>query len=74
MRYQVILFPGEDGFVVADCPSLPGCMSQGRTRAEALANIQEAMELWLEAEGEKGGQVPEPICVEIEEVDVKVAA
>jgi predicted RNase H-like HicB family nuclease len=74
MRYQVILFPGEDGFIVADCPSLPGCMSQGRTRDEALANIHDAMELWLEAEAEKGGDAPQPVSVEIQEVDVQVAA
>ena len=74
MRYQVILFPGEDGYIVADCPSLPGCMSQGKTREEALVNIREAMELWLETEADKGGGAPQPVSVELEEVDVKVAA
>jgi predicted RNase H-like HicB family nuclease len=44
----VILIPGEDGFVVAECPIIPGCISQGRTREEALANIREAIELCLE--------------------------
>jgi len=74
MRYQVILVPGEDGYVVAECPSLPGCMSQGATREEALRNIREAMELWLETEQENGGNAPAPVKIDIEEVDVKAAA
>ena len=41
---QALLYPGEDGYWVAECPSLPGCVSQGRTRQEALANIKEAIE------------------------------
>lgn len=45
---QVILYPGEDGYWVAECPSLPGCISQGKTEQEALANIKEAIELWIE--------------------------
>jgi predicted RNase H-like HicB family nuclease len=49
-------------------------MSQGKTREEALANIHEAMELWLETEAELGGAVPSPVSMEIEEFDVKVAA
>jgi predicted RNase H-like HicB family nuclease len=44
----VILTPGEDGFLVAECPIIPGCISQGRTREEALKNIREAIELCLE--------------------------
>ncbi len=45
----VVLTPGDDGWLVATCPVLPGCVSQGKTRAEALANIREAIELCLEA-------------------------
>jgi predicted RNase H-like HicB family nuclease len=41
---QVILTPGEDGYWVAEVPSLPGCISQGKTREEALINIKEAIE------------------------------
>ena len=41
---QVILYPGEDGYWVAECPSLPGCISQGKTKAQAAANIREAIE------------------------------
>lgn len=46
---QVIIFKGEDGFWVAECPSLPGCVSQGKTKEEALANIKEAIEGYIEA-------------------------
>ena len=41
---KVILYPGEDGYWVVECPSLPGCVSQGKTKAEAKANIREAIE------------------------------
>jgi predicted RNase H-like HicB family nuclease len=44
---QVIISPGEDGFWVAECPSLPGCISQGETRADAIANIREAIEAYI---------------------------
>jgi predicted RNase H-like HicB family nuclease len=74
MRYQVVLIPGEDGWIVADCPSLPGCVSQGHTRNEALANIKEAMELWLEVEAEQTSQPPQPVEVELAVVEVKVVA
>ena len=47
-RYAVVLEKGEDGFVVAHCPALKGCWSQGKTRADALKNIREAIELYVE--------------------------
>lgn len=53
MHIPVILEPGEDGWIVAECPALPGCVSQGRTEAEALANIREAIEAWLRVASEK---------------------
>ena len=56
---QVILYPGEDGFWVVECPSLPGCVSQGKTKAEAVANIREAIEGYIAALQEDGLQVPE---------------
>ena len=46
---QVLVYPGEDGYWVAECPSLPGCVSQGKTREEALVNIKEAIEGYLVA-------------------------
>lgn len=56
MKYRVLIEPDEDGVYVAEVPSLPGCISQGKTRAEAVANIKEAIALYLEslaAHGEK---------------------
>ena len=44
---QVFLHPGESGYWVAECPSLPGCISQGRTRGEAIQNIREAIEGYI---------------------------
>ncbi len=57
-RYAVVLEKGEDGFVVAHCPALPGCWSQGQTRAEALRNIREAIELYVESLIEHNEPVP----------------
>jgi predicted RNase H-like HicB family nuclease len=48
MDYVVTLTPGEDGYIVAECPQLPGCVSQGKTEDEALNNIKEAIEGILE--------------------------
>jgi predicted RNase H-like HicB family nuclease len=56
---QVIIYPGEDGYWVAQCPSLPPCISQGKTKEEAIANIQEAIELYLEVLQEEGRAIPE---------------
>ena len=67
MKRRVILYPGEDGYIVAEVPSLPGCVSQGQTRDEALANIQEAIALHEEVLRERGEPVPED-NVEIVEV------
>lgn len=54
MELPVILTPGEDGFLVAECPVIPGCISQGRTRTDALQNIREAIELCLENQESEG--------------------
>jgi predicted RNase H-like HicB family nuclease len=56
---QVIMYPGEDGYIVVMCPSLPGCISQGETESEALTNIKEAIELWIEDAIAHGEDVPE---------------
>ena len=56
---QVLLYPGEDGFWVAECPSLPGCLSQGETREQAVANIREAIEGYILTLKEDGLPVPE---------------
>jgi len=56
---QVILYPGEDGYWVVECPSLPGCISQGKTKEEAIANIREAIELWIEDANADGLAIPD---------------
>jgi predicted RNase H-like HicB family nuclease len=47
MLVHVVLEPAEDGWIVAECPALPGCVSQGRTEEEAMANIKEAITAWM---------------------------
>lgn len=44
---QVIIYPGEDNYWIAECPSLPGCISQGKTRDDAIVNIREAIEGYI---------------------------
>ncbi|MFO7679048.1 MAG: type II toxin-antitoxin system HicB family antitoxin [Chloroflexota bacterium] len=56
---QVLIYPGEDGFWIAECPSLPGCMSQGETREETVANIREAIAVYIEALVDDDLPVPE---------------
>ena len=51
---QVILYPGEIGYWVAECPSLPGCISQGKTKEDAIQNIREAIEGYILALQEDG--------------------
>jgi predicted RNase H-like HicB family nuclease len=53
MIFHVTLETAEDGWIVAECPALPGCISQGRDEQEALANIREAITGWLWAEDQK---------------------
>lgn len=57
MELPVILNEGHDGYVVVECPVIPGCISQGRTRREALRNIREAIELCLESRAEEGWEL-----------------
>jgi predicted RNase H-like HicB family nuclease len=56
---EVILYPGEDGFWVIECPSLPGCISQGKTKKEALKNIKEAISCYIQSLEEDNLPVPE---------------
>jgi predicted RNase H-like HicB family nuclease len=55
---EVILYPGEDGYWVVECPSLPGCISQGKTKREALKNIKEAISCYTRALEEDSLPVP----------------
>ena len=56
---QVLIYKGEDGFWVAECPSLPGCITQGATKEEAVANAKEAVRLYVETLKETGRPVPD---------------
>jgi len=56
---RVIVYPGEDGYWVVECPSLPGCVSQGKTKDEALANIKEAITLYIESLEAHGDTIPQ---------------
>ncbi|HXG20610.1 MAG TPA: type II toxin-antitoxin system HicB family antitoxin [Methylomirabilota bacterium] len=56
---QVIIYPGEDGYWIAECPSLPGCISQGKTKGEAIENIREAIRGYVSALEEDHLPVPE---------------
>ncbi|HEX8502668.1 MAG TPA: type II toxin-antitoxin system HicB family antitoxin [Pyrinomonadaceae bacterium] len=69
MKYRVLVEQDEDGVFVAEVPSLPGCISQGDTRAEALANIREAIGVYLESLEAHGEPVPPPITEELVEVE-----
>lgn len=56
---EVVIYPGEDGYWVVECPSLPGCISQGKTQEEAISNIKEAITEYIAALEEDGLPVPE---------------
>jgi predicted RNase H-like HicB family nuclease len=70
MKYRVFIEQDEDGVFVAEVPALPGCISQGQTRTEALSNIHEAIEVYLESLQEHGEPIPPSIHEEIIEVEV----
>jgi predicted RNase H-like HicB family nuclease len=56
---QIFIYPGEDGYWIAECPSLPGCLSQGKTKEEAIANIKEAIQGYIAALEEDHIPIPE---------------
>ncbi len=66
---QVILYPGEDGYWVVECPSLAGCFSQGRTKDVALTNIKEAIQLWVDESLKHNEPVPGDIEIDIVKVE-----
>lgn len=68
MKYRVFIEQDEDGVYVAEVPSLPGCISQGHTRADALRNIREAIAAYLESVEAHDEPIPPPISEEIVEV------
>jgi len=69
MKLPVTLERDESGFIVAECPSIPGCVSQGKNEEEALANLREAAVACLEVRAEQGL----PLTVRTAHIDVKVA-
>ncbi len=68
MKFTIILTRDEDGFFVASCPALPGCHSQGRSREEAIANIEEAIRGYIVSmrKHKHRDSIPETVVVEIE--------
>ena len=56
---QVVIYPGEDGYWVAECPSLPGCISQGSSREEVITNVREAIRLYIASLEEDRLPIPE---------------
>jgi len=70
MKIRVFIEQDEDGRFVATCPALPGCISEGDTREEALANIQDAISGYVESLRKHGEPVPPPISEEVLEVEL----
>jgi predicted RNase H-like HicB family nuclease len=68
MKYRVLIQQDEDGVFVAEVAGLPGCISQGQTRSEAVLNVQEALEAYLESLQAHDEPVPPPIEEEVIEV------
>ena len=68
MKYRVLIEQDEDGVFMAEVPSLPGCITQGATRDEALANSREAIAAYLESLEAHGDPIPPSISEEIVEV------
>lgn len=68
MQFTITIDRDEDGVWVAECPSIPGCVSQGQTKEEALANIEEAIQLCLEVRAERGM----PLTIETQQLEVVV--
>jgi predicted RNase H-like HicB family nuclease len=68
MKYRILIEQDEDGVFVAECPALPGCISQGKTREEALGNIQDAVKGYLESLEKHNEPIPPAIMEEIVEV------
>ncbi len=68
MRYRILIEQDEDGMFVAECPALPGCVSQGKSRKEALDNIQDAIKGYIESLKKHDEPIPPSIDEEIVDV------
>jgi len=71
-KYNVVIEPGEDGWLVVTVPALPGCITQGKTVAEAEANAKEAIKAYLESLIKHQRKVPDQTRVSIREIAVEV--
>ena len=69
MKFRVVIERDEDGIFVAEVPSLPGCLSQGKTREEALTNIKDSMKGYIESLRKHNEPIPAPIEEAVVEVD-----
>ena len=65
MNLKIVLEKGKDGYIVAHCPSLKGCWSQGKTEKEAISNIKEAIELYLEPNPKEVRSTPNHKVLEV---------
>ena len=65
MDFLVLMEQGEDGYIVVECPQLPGCISQGKTRKEALQNIEEAIRGILAVRKEHGFSIPDAEIIKL---------
>ncbi len=70
LRFRVLIEQDEDGMFVAECPNLPGCISQGKTREEALANIRDAIRGYLASLEKHKEPIPSPVAEEVVEIPV----
>ncbi len=68
MKFLTVINRDEDGVWVVECPSIPGCVSQGATREEAMANIREAIAACLEVRAEQGM----PLTIETQQIEVAI--
>jgi antitoxin HicB len=70
MRYRILIEQDEDGMFVVECPTLPGCISQGKTRTEALENIKDAIKGYIDRLMKHNEPIPQTIQEEIVEIAV----
>jgi len=70
MKFRVLIDQDEDGVFTVEVPTLPGCLSQGKTREQAIENVREAIKLYLESLEAHGEAAPPPITEEIVEIEL----
>lgn len=68
MKFSVVIERDEDGMYIVECPSVPGCVSQGKTEEEAIENIKEAIKACLEVRAEQGM----PLTINVKEIEIAI--